>query len=94
MADIAELEIYILLPILVGICLITFFLGWFLHSKSNKSKIANAETISKKILEDAETKSQETLRDSKKRSKLFQEDAEKAAEIKRLKEALEALEKS
>jgi len=80
MADIAELEIYILLPILVGICLITFFLGWFLHSKSNKSKIANAETISKKLLEDAEKKSQETLRDAEKRAKLFQKDAEKAAQ--------------
>ena len=80
MADIAELEIYILLPILVGICLITFFLGWFLHSKSNKSKIANAETISKKLLSEAESKSDETLKDAKRRAKLFQEDAEKAAQ--------------
>jgi len=80
MADIAELEIYILLPILVGICLITFFLGWFLHSKSNKSKIANAETISKKLLSEAEIKSDEILKDAKRRAKHFQEDGEKAAQ--------------
>ncbi len=80
MAGIADLDIYILLPILVGICIITFFLGWFLHSKSNKSKIANAESISKKILSDAEIKSKETLEESLRRAKLFQEDAEKAAQ--------------
>jgi len=79
-ASIADLEIYILLPILVGICIITFFLGWYLHSKSNKSKIANAESISKKILSDAERKSKETLDEASRRAKIFQEDAEKAAQ--------------
>jgi len=80
MAGIADLDIYILLPILVGMCIITFFLGWYLHSKSNKSKIANAESISQKILSDAERKSKETLDDASRRAKLFQEDAEKAAQ--------------
>ena len=80
MASIADLEIYILLPILVGICIITFFLGWYLHSKSNKSKIANAESVSTKILSDAERKSKETLDEASRRAKIFQEDAEKAAQ--------------
>jgi ribonuclease Y len=80
MAGIADLDIYILLPILVGMCIITFFLGWYLHSKSNKSKIANAESISKKILSDAERKSKETLDEASRRAKIFQEDAEKAAQ--------------
>ena len=79
MADIAELEIYILLPILVGICLITFFLGWFLHSKSNKSKIANAETISKKLLSEAELKSDEILKDAKRRAKPFRPENQQTA---------------
>jgi ribonuclease Y len=80
MTGLAELEIYILLPILVGICIITFFIGWFLHSRSSKSKIANAESISKKILSDAELKSKETLGEASRRAKLFREDAEKTAQ--------------
>ncbi|MFC2092836.1 ribonuclease Y [Bacteroidota bacterium] len=80
MAGIADLEIYFLLPILVGICIITFFIGWFFHSKSNKSKIANAESISKKILSDAERKSKETLEEASRRAKIFMEDAEKTAQ--------------
>lgn len=80
MASIADLDIYILLPIIVGICIITFFIGWFLHSRSNKSKIANAESISKKILSDADRKSKETLEEASRRAKVFQEDAEKAAQ--------------
>ena len=80
MAGIADLEIYILIPILIGLCIITFGIGWFLHSRSNKSKIENAENISKKILSDAERKSKEALEEASRRAKVFKEEAEKAAQ--------------
>ena len=49
-----DLELYILLPVLVALCLITFFLGWYLNSKANKTKIDGAENVAKRILSDAE----------------------------------------
>ncbi|MCY7362238.1 MAG: hypothetical protein LH629_09265, partial [Ignavibacteria bacterium] len=64
-----DLELYILLPILVLICLLTFFLGWYLNSKANKTKIDGAENIAKKIISDAEAKSEESTSSANKRSK-------------------------
>lgn len=48
------LEIYILIPLFVGLCGITFYLGWFLNAKSTKTKLMTAEEQAKKILDDAE----------------------------------------
>ncbi len=73
-------ELYILLLASVILCLITFFIGWYFSNKSNKSKVANAESISKKIITDSENKSQAIIRDAERRSAGFQQDAEKAAQ--------------
>lgn len=75
-----NLELYILLPVLVGICLLTFFLGWYLNSRANKSKIDGAENIAKRIISEAEEKSKEKVASSEKRSKDILTDAEKAAQ--------------
>jgi len=75
-----DLELYILLPILVLICLLTFFLGWYLNSKANKTKIDGAENIAKKIISDAEAKSEESTSSANKRSKEILQDAEKASQ--------------
>ena len=75
-----DLELYILLPILVALCLLTFFLGWYLNSKSNKTKIDGAENIAKKILSDAELKSKESIVTAEKRAKEILQDAEKASQ--------------
>ena len=64
-----EMELYILLPILVALCLITFFLGWYIQVKINKSKVDGAENVAKKILKDAETKSTELVSEAEKRAK-------------------------
>jgi ribonuclease Y len=48
------LEIYILIPLFVGLCGITFYLGWFLNAKSTKTKLMTAEEQAKKILDDAD----------------------------------------
>jgi len=47
------LEIYILIPLIVGLCAITFFGGWYLNSKSTKNKLMSADEQAKKIVEDA-----------------------------------------
>jgi ribonuclease Y len=48
------LEIYILIPLFVGLCGITFYLGWYLNAKSTKTKLMTADEQAKKILDDAE----------------------------------------
>ena len=73
-------ELYILLLISVILCLITFFIGWYFSSRSNKAKLDSAENIAKKILSDAENKSQFVIKDAEKRAAGFQQDAEKAAQ--------------
>ncbi len=75
-----DLELYILLPILVALCLITFFLGWYLNSKANKTKIDGAENVARKILSDAELKSSESVTLAEKRAREILHDAEKASQ--------------
>ncbi len=75
-----NMELYILLPLLVGLCLLTFFLGWFLNSRANKTKIDGAENIARKLISDAEEKSKERLQEAEKRSKEHMADAEKFAQ--------------
>lgn len=75
-----DLELYILLPVLVVLCLLTFFLGWYLNSKANKTKIDGAENIAKRILADAELKSKESINSAEKRAKEILQDAEKASQ--------------
>lgn len=75
-----DLELYILLPVLVALCLITFFLGWYLNSKANKTKIDGAENVAKRILTDAESKSKDSISSAEKRAKELLMDAEKASQ--------------
>jgi ribonuclease Y len=84
-----DLELYILLPILVALCLLTFFLGWYLNSRANKIKIEGAENIAKKIISDAETKSKEKTENAEKRAKEILKDSEKASENMRKEKLLE-----
>lgn len=58
------LEIYILIPLFVGLCAITFYLGWFMNSRLTKSKLMSADEQASKILADAE-KSALTLKKEK-----------------------------
>lgn len=74
-----EMELYILLPISVGLCLVTFFLGWFIQVRINKNKVDGAENVAKKTLKDAETKSTELITEAEKRAKNFKIEAEKSA---------------
>jgi ribonuclease Y len=48
------LEIYILIPLFVVLCGATFYLGWFMNTKSTKSKLMSADEQAKRILADAE----------------------------------------
>jgi ribonuclease Y len=74
-----ELEIYILLPVLVGLCLITFFLGWYFHIRSGRTKVDSAENTAARILAEAEAKAKETILEADKRAKQYKIDAEKSA---------------
>jgi len=75
-----EMELYILLPILVVLCLTTFFLGWFIQVKINRSKVDGAENVAKKLVKDAEIKSNEITTEAEKRAKNFKQEAEKSAQ--------------
>lgn len=57
-------EIYVLIPLFVLLSGITFYLGWFLNSKSSKYKILSADEQAQKIVEDAQ-KSALTLKKEK-----------------------------
>ncbi len=75
-----EIELYILLPMLVAMCLVTFFIGWYVNSRINKSKINSAENMAAKILSDSEKKSAEILSNAEKRAETIKRDAEKFAQ--------------
>ena len=75
-----DLELYILIPIIVGICLINFFIGWFLHNKVTNAKIQGAESASQKIINDAEKKSKDLISDAESRVKNLLLDAEKSSQ--------------
>ena len=75
-----EIDLYIFVPMIVALCAITFFLGWFIHSKINKAKIDGAENVAKKIVSEAETKSKEIITEAERRAKSFKQDAEKTAQ--------------
>jgi ribonuclease Y len=75
-----ELELYILLPVLVAMCLLTFFLGWYLNARANRIKIEGAENVAKKIIADAEYKAKDSVRNAEKRASEFTKDAEKSAQ--------------
>lgn len=75
-----DLELYILLPVLVALCLLTFFLGWYINSRANKIKIEGSENVAKKIISDAESKSKERIEAAEKRAKEILEDSEKASQ--------------
>lgn len=84
-----DLELYILLPVLVAICLLTFFLGWNLQSRITKSKLDSAENLANKIVSEAETKAKEKTSEADRRSKVILQDAEKAAQNMKKEKLLE-----
>lgn len=47
------IEIYILAPIIAGLCAIFLYIGWMINAKSGQNKIHSAEERSAKIIEDA-----------------------------------------
>lgn len=75
-----ELELYILIPVIVGVCLVTFFLGWILHAKTGKSKIDSAENVAKNLVSEADSKAKQTIADAEIRAKAFMLDADKASQ--------------
>ncbi|MBX2992733.1 MAG: ribonuclease Y [Bacteroidetes bacterium] len=58
------MDIYILVPLVLLACGISFFIGWFLNQKSGENKIATATDQAKKMIADAE-KEAETLKREK-----------------------------
>lgn len=87
-------EIYVLVPAVVVLCLIMFFVGWSLQAKINKSKLADAESVADKIIKeaernlkeserkikDAEVSAKDLISSAEKRAKDFMIDAEKASQ--------------
>jgi len=74
-----EIDIVLLL-IGVGLGVITFLLGWFLHLKISKSRVDGAENVAKRILSEAETKVKEKIDEAERRSSQYKNDAEKASQ--------------
>ncbi|MEP7146212.1 MAG: ribonuclease Y [bacterium] len=75
-----DLELYILVPVLVALCLLTFFLGWYLNSRANKIKLEGAESVAKKIISDAESNVKEKIAAANKRSMEILSDSEKTSQ--------------
>jgi len=75
-----DMELYILLPVLVSMCLVTFFLGWFIQIKLGKNKVDGAENMAKRIFSEAESKSTELISEAEKRARIFKQEAEKSAQ--------------
>lgn len=75
-----ELELYIFIPMIVGLCFITFLIGWYVNSRINKAKVDGAENRAKKIIAEAETKAQTMLNDAESRVIVMKSDAEKYAQ--------------
>jgi ribonucrease Y len=75
-----EIDLYIFVPMIVALCLMTFFIGWYIHNKVTKAKLDSAENVAKKIVSEAETKSKEMLNEAERRAKTFKQDAEKSAQ--------------
>lgn len=47
-------ELYVLIPLIVVLCAVTFYLGWFMQNKVTKGKINSAEEQAKRIIADGE----------------------------------------
>lgn len=73
-------EIYILIPVVVALCALMFFIGWYLQAKTSSAKLEKAGATAEKIVKDAENKASNVLVDAEKRAKTYQDDAEKAAQ--------------
>jgi ribonuclease Y len=58
------MDIYILVPLVLLACGISFFIGWFLNQKSGQNKLASATEQAAKIIADGE-KAAETLKREK-----------------------------
>lgn len=87
MGSLQEIELFVFIPVIVVLCLAMFFLGWYIQSKVNKSKISDAETVTNKLLteaekklKEAETKSKDVVQAAEKRAKDYISDAEKASQ--------------
>jgi ribonuclease Y len=58
------MEVYLLIPMVLVSCGLTFALGWFLNARSGQHKISSTKEVAKRILEDAE-KEAETIKREK-----------------------------
>ncbi len=58
-----EMEIYVLVPIVVFLCGIFLYLGWYLNQKSSQGKIDSAEKQAEKIIADAQKEAENLKRE-------------------------------
>ncbi|NOY05840.1 MAG: DUF3552 domain-containing protein, partial [Chlorobi bacterium] len=58
-----EMEIYVLVPIVVFLCGIFLYLGWYLNQKSNQGKLSSAEKQAEKIVADAKKEAENLKRE-------------------------------
>lgn len=73
-------ETYILIPVVVALCALMFFIGWYLQAKTSSAKLEKAGATAEKIVKDAEKQAASIISDAEKRSKNYMNDAEKAAQ--------------
>jgi len=58
-----EMEIYVLVPIVVFLCGIFLYLGWYLNQKSSQGKIDSAEKQAEKIIAEAKKEAENLKRE-------------------------------
>src|ERR1043166_5970196 len=49
-----QIELYVLIPIAVGLAALSFVFGWYLNKRSGKNKIDSAESRAQAIISEAE----------------------------------------
>ena len=49
-----SMDLYVLIPIIAGLCALFLFIGWYISSRIGKGKISAAEERARQLIEDAE----------------------------------------
>ena len=88
-------ELYVLIPMLVVVIVVFFYLGWIMNSRIGKKSILTAEEQAKKILEDADKDAKNIKREKllEVKDEWYKKKNEFDKEVQQKRQKLTALEK-
>ncbi|MCZ7612789.1 MAG: Rnase Y domain-containing protein [Ignavibacteriaceae bacterium] len=88
-------ELYVLIPMLVVVIVVFFYLGWMMNSRIGKKSILTAEDQAKKILDDADKDAKNIKREKllEVKDEWYKKKTEFDKEVQQKRQKLTALEK-